>query len=438
MAAAIPRDPVFDSTLSLLWQGYPFVAQKCRQLNSDIFKTRLLLQPVICMQGSAAARLFYDAQKFMRHAAMPMRVQRTLTGVGGVQGLDGAAHQQRKHLFLRYLMQQENIDTLAALHRKHWHLALSHWPLDKEMVLFDQAQLLLCQSVCEWAGIPVAEQALTSHAKDLGQMIAAGARLGLPHWQGRWARTRCETWIRREIERVRRGPPQSLTTLLQAFAWHRDEHGQLLSSQIAAVEILNVLRPTVAIAQLIVFCALAMHEYPHVKTALRTGNPDYLHWFIQEVRRFYPFFPFLAAYTRHPFSWNGYAFPDQTLTLLDIYGTHHHHSDWPQADHFLPSRFQTWQEDGFHLLANGGGEYSHHRCPGEWITVTLLQEVVALLVNDLDYAVPTQNLNLSLRNIPTLPSSGFILRPRRYRPSSSLFTKHGSCPHTSSHHDASD
>lgn len=354
-----------------------------------------------------------------------MRVQRTLTGIGGVQGLDGVAHQQRKHLFLRHLMQQESIDVLAALHRKHWHLALSHWPLHQEMVLFDQAQILLCQSVCEWAGIPVAEQALTSHVKDLGLMIAGGARLGLPHWRGRWARARCEEWIRQEIEHVRRESPQPAVSLLQAFTWHRDEHGRLLSSQIAAVEVLNVVRPAVAIAQLVVFCALAMHEYPHVKTALRTGDPDYLHWFIQEVRRFYPFFPFLAAYTRHPFSWKGYIFPAHTLTLLDIYGTHHHPSDWPQAGHFLPSRFQSWQEDGFHLLANGGGEYSHHRCPGEWITVTLLKEVVTLLVNDLDYTVPAQNLNLSLRNIPTLPSSGFIIRPRCYTPSSSLFAKHG-------------
>lgn len=46
------------------------------------------------------------------------------------------------------------------------------------------------------------------------------------------------------------------------FAMHTDLEGNLLDEQIAAVEVINVLRPTVAVSRFIVFCALALHQYP--------------------------------------------------------------------------------------------------------------------------------------------------------------------------------
>ncbi len=54
---------------------------------------------------------------------------------------------------------------------------------------------------------------------------------------------------------------------------------------------------------------------------------DAVERFVHEVRRFYPFVPFVGAIVRHDFEWNGYRFAERTRLLLELYGTDHH----PQA-----------------------------------------------------------------------------------------------------------
>ncbi|MFZ5676382.1 MAG: hypothetical protein ACOZAM_25765 [Pseudomonadota bacterium] len=69
--ARIPRDPAWDSSLDLLREGYDFISRHCARLDSDIFRTRLMLYPVICMRGADAARIFYRESLFTRMGAMP-------------------------------------------------------------------------------------------------------------------------------------------------------------------------------------------------------------------------------------------------------------------------------------------------------------------------------------------------------------------------------
>lgn len=413
--ATLPQDSAFDSTLSLLRKGYRFISDKCGALETDVFETRLLFRKVICMRGAEAARAFYDQDKFLRHGAMPTRAQKTLVGVDGVQSLDGAAHRHRKQLFISHLMNHERISELAELNRMHWHSALALWPVHEEMVLFDLAQNTLCRSVCAWAGVPLPPSECSRRAKEFGRMIDSGARFGWHHWRGRLARTSSEKWLMAEIEKIRATKQEAVTTILQAFAWHQDENGELLPSHTAAVELINVLRPTVAIAQLITFSALALHQYPHVREKLHSHNTEYLDWFILEVRRFYPFFPFLAAHARQDFIWKGWTFKKGSLALLDIYGTNHDGRHWVQPEVFNPERFRNWAQDEYTFIANGGATYAqHHRCPGEWITNRLMKVALELLLENLRYTVPKQDLRVSLVHIPTLPKSRMIIQPLSY------------------------
>jgi fatty-acid peroxygenase len=415
--AALPQDNALDNTLPLLWQGYRFISNKCTEFNSDIFQTRLLLRKVVCMKGAEAAQLFYDNDRFLRHGAMPIRAQKTLVGLGGVQGLDGQAHQHRKKLFVSQLMDPTHIQALVDLHRAHWQAAISTWQMHQDIIFFDEAQKILCKSVCEWAGVPLPESDLNRRATEFGLMIDSGARIGIHHWRGRLARHSSEQWITEEIHKVRASGSEAITSIMAAFAWHRDENGALLPAEIAAVELINVLRPTVAIAQLAAFCALAIHQHREVREKLGNNATDYLDWFVLEVRRFYPFFPFLAAYTRHDFTWKGWAFKKGTLTLLDIYGTNHDQRLWQDPEVFRPERFEHWDHHRYDFIANGGGTYEqHHRCPGEWITNALMKVIIQVLVEgDLSYEMPEQDLRFSLSDIPTLPKSRVIIRPINVR-----------------------
>ena len=89
--SSIPSAKGIDSTLALLRNPYEFIPDTCRDLEGDLFETRILFQKTICMTGAAAAEVFYSEDGLVRAGSMPKRTQRTLLGEKGIQGLDGEA-----------------------------------------------------------------------------------------------------------------------------------------------------------------------------------------------------------------------------------------------------------------------------------------------------------------------------------------------------------
>lgn len=406
----IPRDTLPDSTLAFALDGYLFISKRCRRYESDLFQTRLLLQKTICMRGEEAAKLFYDADRFERENASPRRLQATLVGRGGVQGLDGEAHRRRKEMFMS-LMSPAGIKRLADLSREQWRAYLVKWENMREVVLLHAVREILARAVCAWAGVPLQESDVKERTNELALMIDASGGLGLRYWRGRRARKRAEKWVGDLIEGVRNQKIMAEEgSALQTIAWHRDLNGELLDKHTAAVEVLNVLRPTVAVARFVIFAALALHEYPECQQKVRGAEEGYLELFVQEVRRFYPFFPAVAARVRKDFAWNGYAFPKGIHAILDLYGTDHDARLWDKPEQFRPERFRQWNGSAFNFIPQGGGDhYKNHRCPGEWITIELMKVAVEFLSRSMKYEVPEQDLRVSLSRMPTIPKSEFVI-----------------------------
>lgn len=46
---------------------------------------------------------------------------------------------------------------------------------------------------------------------------------------------------------------------------------------------------------------------------------------------------------------------------------------------------------------------------GEQITIELMKASLEFLLSKIEYKVPVQNLNYSLKKIPSLPESGFVM-----------------------------
>ncbi len=411
VARRIPRDRWLDSTLALWRDGYEFIPSRCRRFGSDIFATRLLLQEAICLQGEEWARLFYDPARFRRHGAAPRRLQRTLFGKPGVQALDGAAHRHRKEMFMS-LMTPEKLDRLTETSAAEWEKALRRWSTMAEVVFFDATRELLCRTVCAWTGVPLPEADVRQRADDFEAMIDSPGRIGPRYVQGLIARRRAEAWIAALIEQVRAGELEAPAGQgLHTVAWHRDLDGHLLDPHEAAVELINVLRPTVAISRFLVFIALALHEHPQWRQKLQDEKEDVRQLFVQEVRRFYPFFPFVAARVREDFSWRGYRFPAKTRVLLDLYGTDRDPRLWQEPEAFRPERFRQWDGSAFNFIPQGGGDhFAGHRCAGEWVTIELMKVALDFLVRRMTYQVPPQDLRVSLSRMPALPKSRLVLR----------------------------
>lgn len=269
----------------------------------------------------------------------------------------------------------------------------------------------MCRTACGWAGVPIKENEVKKRVNDLAALFESAAAVGPAYWAGRNSRHNVNQWIRKHIDQIRNGklnPPND--TILHKFAWHRDLKGELLDTETAAVEVLNILRPIVAIAIFINFLALAVHHYPEEREKLKAGDEKYVEMFVQEVRRFYPFFPFIAALVKKDFTWNGYQFKEGTLTILDVYGTNHSREIWEDPDEFKPERFAEWEGSPFGFIPQGGGDYSTgHRCAGEWVTVEVMKVSLDYLANRIDYDVPDQDFSYSMVTMPSIPRSKVVI-----------------------------
>ena len=122
-------------------------------LRGDLFQARLLLHPTICITGSEAAELFYRQDLFVRRRAAPGRIQKTLFGRGGVQGLDGDAHRHRKQMFMS-LMTPERIDNLKELTAESWRVYTQRWAAKDRVILYDEVQELLTRAAAGSAQLP--------------------------------------------------------------------------------------------------------------------------------------------------------------------------------------------------------------------------------------------------------------------------------------------
>ncbi|TWD18893.1 cytochrome P450 [Streptomyces sp. T12] len=152
-----------------------------------------------------------------------------------------------------------------------------------------------------------------------------------------------------------------------------------LDEKTAAVELLNVVRPTTALAWFVAFAAHALHRWPGNRSPLADGDVAFATAFAHEVRRFCPFVPFLGGLAARDLFWRGAWVPAGGLVVLDVYGQNHDEALWGDPYAFRPRRF-----------------------------LGLLEALTAQLAR-MEYTVPEQNLAISLHRVPTLPHSGVVL-----------------------------
>ncbi|WP_176330337.1 cytochrome P450 [Oceanobacillus rekensis] len=405
------KEEGFDHTLALLKEGYEFIPKRMSDSESEIVETRLLGKKAICISGKEAAEIFYNTDRFKRKGVAPGRIKKSLFGEGGVQGMDGEEHRHRKAMFMS-LMTQERLKILDEITEMQWEIAIDQWENMDAVVLFEETEKIMCRVACMWAGVPLWAKELELRTLDLSAMIDAFGAVGPRHWEGRRARNRTERWISYIIRQVRTGKMGAEEdTALHQIAWHEDLNGNLLPIKTAAVELINILRPIVAIGRFITFGAVALYEHPEKREQIVTNEADFRKMFIQEVRRYYPFGPFLGAIVREDFTWKDHEFKKGRLVLLDLYGTNHSSEIWEYPDVFWPERFAEWDGSPFNFIPQGGGEYDiGHRCAGEGITVQIMNISLYYLAGKINYDVPMQDLSYRLNRVPTIPKSRFVMK----------------------------
>lgn len=402
----IPTLDLPDNSIPFITEGYPFLHKKFKELNTDIFKTRMALQKVICITGKDAAELFYDSTSFIRKDVVPDRLGKTLFGHGGVHGLDDEDHRHRKAMFMK-MMIPENLQEIKKFAEDAWKEVPDKYR-GKTTNLLELSQEVLFKSIYTWAGVPITKNDVKERSKEAFTMIDAFGGLLKRHQKGVTARNSHEEWLGDVIKKIRNGDLEiEKRRPAYIIAHHKDRNGNLLDIHTASVELSNATRPAIALSIFVTFGGLVMEKDKSFKKKLATADNDYLKCFVHEIRRYYPFVPFLGAKAKQSLEWKGYRIPEGQLVLLDVYGILHDPRLWDEPYAFKPERFLDWDESPYTLIPQGGGDFDMgHRCAGEWVSITLLKEAFKALAGDITYDVPKQDLEYSLKRFPTYPAEG--------------------------------
>lgn len=403
-----------DDTLALLKNPYRFISSRSKDLGKDVFETRVFMQKAYCMTGRDAAELFYNPEYFERAGASPEPLRATLFGKGGIQSLDGAEHASRKAMFMS-LMSIENSSELRHLFLEKMRHNLKRWTLRDQIVLYDELQKVLTETVCAWAGIPLLEEEKKRRTKEIVSLFDSAGSIGPAHLFSRLSRKNAEDWIENIVIDLRSDGFEPLRkTPMEVIIWYKDINDELLKPRIAAVEILNLIRPAVAISVYMVFIAHALHSNPDCYEKLLESDEkdgeNYEDNFIQEVRRYYPFFPSVMAKVKEDFTWRNVNFRKGARAILDLYGINNDPRLWDSPHTFWPERFDFYTPDNYDFVPQGGGRYfKGHRCPGEFFTIELMRTALQFFLYEMEYDVPEQNLDIEWTRLPALPSSRFVM-----------------------------
>lgn len=385
-----------DATAAFLAEGYPFGHRRFESVGGDAFRARLQGRRVTLFRGHRAVRGFYEGDRFARPGAIPRSVVHSLQDVGSVQTLTGDPHRQRKSLFTSVLDAVAVAD-LDRIFTEEWHAAQTGWATRRSVSLLEASGQVLGSAALRWLGVPETAEHRRALTNQCLAMIDGAGSFGPRNWCGRIRRRATERWALGTVRAAREGAVASDTPIGRLVTGLAGADDRTI-----AVELLNLLRPTVAVSRFVMFAGLALHEHPQWRDAVAT-EVETARAFAQEVRRTTPLFPAVGGLATEDLDLAGVPVRTGDWVLVDLFATDRHPGEWAHAWRFDPSRFL--QPSAPPVVAQGAGDVGHtHHCPGETATVDLLTTAVQLLA-DLPWRLPPQDLRVDLRRLPAEPAS---------------------------------
>lgn len=408
-----------DLALLLARHGYDAVARdRAARGGGDSYPTRLLGRRAVVVGTPAGVRAFYaqddDAPgspgRVRRRDAVPAPLAHLLFGRGAVHALDDGEHDRRKAL-LRGLVGTDAVREVAhgAAERLQRRVAV---PNGEHRVLADELVDAYGAAALHWAGVRLPPRQARRTSRRLAGVVAGFGFQPVAYaraWRHRrWA----DGWATDLVERVRAGTLTASPQTPLAVLARRTE----LDPRTAGVELLNLVRPTVAVAWLGTFAGRALALHPQWRERLADPGDDAARLaFAHEVRRATPFVPALAAVRTTDGEVDGVPVAAGERMVLDVMGLLRHPDQWRDPGAFRPERFLEGglgqgrePADPAVLVPQGGGPIEGHRCPGEDLALALLGSTVEVLATA--RVEPVDLGEVSTRRIPTLPRGGVLLR----------------------------
>ncbi|MDT9591430.1 cytochrome P450 [Nocardioides zeae] len=357
-----------DLSLALLRRGYHALAEeRGRHDDADTFAARLLGRHALVLRGADGARVFYDTERVSRVGSVPPPLAGLIFGSGAMHGLDGREHDVRKHLFLDVL-DDEAVERLVAVVAERLRDRLVE-SAGREVDLFALLVEVYGDSVLRWAGVPSHERQRSSLARQMAAIVDGFGGSPRAYARGWAARAHLDRWAGRLVAAQRRSGRTGDATPLARIA------SLPVPARTAGVELLNLLRPTVAVAWPATWAVVELLRDADLAAQVRGSAGELVRRRVaHEVRRVRPFVPALAGRARIAFTHDGLSVRPGDRLVLDVVGTDTDPAHWSAPDRFDPQRFTDAEPDAYAFVPQGGGcPRNGHRCPGEPLTVRIVE-----------------------------------------------------------------
>ncbi len=402
-ATTPPGSLWIGETLSYIKNPHQFFETRFSRYG-PVFKTRILLDEVVCLVGPEAFTYFMDAPQFDREGAAPGSVQKLLNHQS-LPLIGGARHQKMRSAVLQVFTHRameiylRTIERITLSYLQGWERAASFTWLTEHKKM----SASICDSLFDGGELNANTYDFVRLLDDFMAGLTA-IPINLP-WTtyGRALRGRDAllSMIDDAITRHRQRPYEDLLTeMLNA----RDEDGSPLSEEQLRAQMLHMhFAAYGGIFRVLTLMCMSLAQNPEVMERARAevhehapkGPLDqgqlmklaYLDQVTREVRRHNRIFAstFFDNVTQ-PFEYGGYHVPEGWKATGGIYTTMQAPHVFTKPRHFDPDRFgpdrAEDQKQGNSYIPQGGGSMEGHRCPAEDLTTILMKAVGVLLLRD--------------------------------------------------------
>lgn len=403
-----------DLALRLLKHGYDAVAADRAAHGvppeSGTHATRLAGHRAVVVRSEPGVRFFYDESAAERKGVVPPPLGWLLFGRGALHGLDGEAHRDRKRTMVDVLS-ADGLSPLVSRVADELHATTASWA-GREVGVFPALVSAYGRGVLDWAGLGLDDAEADRVAHRLSLQVDGFGFAGPAYVRG-WA---SRLWWDRHATRLAADLRAGRTGTDPDAPAARLVRGIDADDRTAGVELGNILRPTIAVSWLGTFAALRLAEQPLWRERLADPGEEMARMaFAQEVRRTTPFAPVLAARATRPATLDGVRVRRGDRLVLDIMGIDHDPARWEDPLAFRPERFLERMPGAYDMVPQGGGHPAGHRCPGESLTLRILEATLRVLAT-----VPYDVVDAAVdrTRMPTTPRDGLRIRvpagaPRR-------------------------
>ena len=416
--------PVIGNTLNFFTD--PDFARKQHQKYGPLFKTRLLNQPTIFMQGPDANRFLFSQESDRFAVTWPASV-RTLLGPLSLALQTGGVHAQRRRLMAQAFQPRAlagYIDTMEAISDRYFQ----HWAQTSSLTWYPQLRRYTFDIACKLlVGLDNASET------DLGELFEIWCSglftfpVNLP-WTSFGKAKRSRDLLLAELERLIRDRKQAkqspdTTDALELLLNATDDNGDRLSIEELKDQVLLLLfagHETLT-SSLASFC-LMIAQNPEVKAKAKaeqqafTGQPltldtlkqmTYLEQVLKEVLRVVPTVGGGFRKVLQTCEYGGYQIPKGWTVLYQINRTHQDPDIYQQPQTFDPDRFGDGRSEDkakpFSHVPFGGGL---RECLGKEFARLEMKIFAAKLLREYDWTLlPEQNLDFTIAPTP-IPKDG--------------------------------